>query len=240
MKVAPKLVFLFNDADGFGNAISNALQPNPSSPLHRLEDSFELSLEGYGIRDRKASGKIIHFVDHDGHYQVTILLMEDYEPPVLACAVNEVLASIKEESLSMMPTIVLPIVVSAAKLKLERKFSTTSDKVSIYGVQIGPETDITRTMVAKTQKPPLSLQIHHETLACFIQLVRVLDLPTCVLIGQSSEQFQKTSGEELEVINEMAELLTSMCSLSFLRERIKWNPTKTSKDDKEPWRALYG
>lgn len=125
-----------------------------------------------------------------------MLLMQDYEPPVLACAVNEVLSSMKEESFS----IVLPIVVAAPKLKLERKFSTTSDKVSLYGVQIGPETDITRTMVAKTQKPPLSMQIHHEPLACFIQLVRVLNLPTCVLFGRSSDQFQKTSGEELEVL----------------------------------------
>lgn len=125
-----------------------------------------------------------------------MILMQDYEPPVLTCAVNEVLASMKEESFS----IVLPIVVAAPKLKLERKFSTTSDKVSLYGVQIGPETDITRTMVAKTQKPPLSMQIHHEPLACFIQLVSVLNLPTCVLIGRSSDQFQKTSGEELEVL----------------------------------------
>lgn len=41
-----------------------------------------------------------------------MLLMQDYEPPVLACAVNEVLASMKEESFS----IVLPIVVAAPKL----------------------------------------------------------------------------------------------------------------------------
>ncbi|KAI8006896.1 hypothetical protein LOK49_LG07G02786 [Camellia lanceoleosa] len=242
MKVAPKLIFLFKDADGFGTSISDSLQPNPNSTtLRRLEDSFQLSLERYGIRDRKASGNIVHFVDHDGHYQVTLLLMQNYEPPVLVCAISEVLASINGESSSIIPTVVLPIIVATPNLKLERKYSTTSDKVSLYGVQIGPETDITQDMVAKTQKPPSSLQIHHEPLACFLQLVHVLKLPTFVLIGQSGQRkFQKGLGEELEMIYEIGELLTSISSLCFLRERITWNPTKTSKEVEEPWRALYG
>ncbi|KAF5960642.1 hypothetical protein HYC85_001851 [Camellia sinensis] len=234
MKVAPKLIFLFKDADGFGTSISDSLQPNPNSTtLRRLEDSFQLSLERYGIRDRKASGNIVHFV--------TLLLMQNYEPPVLVCAISEVLASINGESSSIVPTVVLPIIVATPNLKLERKYSTRSDKVSLYGVQIGPETDITRDMVAKTQKPPSSLQIHHEPLACFLQLVRVLKLPTFVLIGQSGQhKFQKDLGEELEMIYQIGELLTSISSLCFLRERITWNPTKTSKEVEEPWRALYG
>lgn len=242
MKVAPKLIFLFKDADGFGTSISDSLQPNPNSTtLRRLEESFQLSLERYGIRDRKASGNIVHFVDHDGHYQVTLLLMQNYEPPVLVCAISEVLASINGESSSIVPTVVLPIIVATPNLKLERKYSTRSDKVSLYGVQIGPETDITRDMVAKTQKPPSSLQIHHEPLACFLQLVRVLKLPTFVLIGQSGQhKFQKDLGEELEMIYQIGQLLTSISSLCFLRERITWNPTKTSKEVEEPWRALYG
>ncbi|KAL6986849.1 hypothetical protein U1Q18_001004 [Sarracenia purpurea var. burkii] len=241
MKVAPKLIFLFKDADGFGTSISDALQPNPNSTLRKLEDSFDLSLERYGIGDCRAAGDIVHFVDLDGHFQVTVLLMQNYEPPVLACAVNEVLASIKGENLSIMPTIVLPVIVAAPKLKLDQKYTASSDDVSLYGVQIGPETDITRAIVAKTQKPPLSLQIYHETFACFLQLVRVSKLPTFVLIGQSGQRkFQKNSGLELEMMYEIGELLTSISSLCFLRERITWNPTKISKDDKEPWRDLYG
>ncbi|PSS06480.1 Glycerol-3-phosphate acyltransferase [Actinidia chinensis var. chinensis] len=241
MKVAPKLIFLFKDADGFATAISDALQPNPNSNLRRLEDSFELSLERYGIKDRKASGNIVQFMDSDGNYQVTLLLMENYEPPILVCAISEVLASIKGESSSIMPTIVLPIMVPAQKLKLEGKHSKTSKKVSLYGLQTGQETDMTQSIVAKTQNPPLSLQIHHEPLACFLQLVRVSKLPTCVLIGQSGQhQLQKNLREELEMIYEMGELLTSISSMTFLRERIAWNPAKSSKDGEEPWRALYG
>ncbi|XAR55231.1 hypothetical protein NMG60_11035248 [Bertholletia excelsa] len=235
MKVGEKLIFLFKDAEGFGTAIADALQPNPNSTMQRLEDSFDLSLERYDIKDRKASGNVVHFVDHGGQYQVTVLLMQIYEPPVLVCAINEVLASIIGESSSSLPMIVLPIMVAASKLKLERKYSKTSDKVSLYGMQIGPETEITQAIAAKTHKPPSSLQIHYEPLACFLQLVRVIRLPSFLLIGQSSDL-----GQELEMINEMGELLTGISSLCFLRERITWNPTRTTKDGEEPWRALYG
>ena len=69
--------------------------------------------------------------------------MENYEPPILVCAISEVLASIKGESSSIMPTIVLPIMVAAQKLKLEGKHSKTIKKVSLYGLQTGPETDTT-------------------------------------------------------------------------------------------------
>lgn len=66
MKTAPKLIFLLKDADGFGASISDALQPNPNSILRRLDYSFDLSLERYGIKHYKASGDITHYVDDNG------------------------------------------------------------------------------------------------------------------------------------------------------------------------------
>ncbi|XP_059661292.1 uncharacterized protein LOC132307516 [Cornus florida] len=242
MKVAPKVIFLIRDADGFGTVISDALQPNPNSSLRRLEESFELSLqERYGIKDHKASGNIVHFVDEKGLYEVSLLLLQNYEPPILACVVNEVLASITGEDSSTMPTVVFPFIVAASKLKWEGKSSLTNNKVSLYGIQIGPETDVTRVMLAKTQKPPSTLQIHHESVACCLQLIRVLKLPTFFLIGQCGRHTSsKALAEELEVIYEMGDLLSSISCLSFLRERITWNPVKTSRDSEEPWRALYG
>uniref|UniRef100_A0A5B7BHE4 DUF7894 domain-containing protein n=1 Tax=Davidia involucrata TaxID=16924 RepID=A0A5B7BHE4_DAVIN len=241
MKVAPKIIFLFKDADGFGTAISDALQPNPNSSLRRLEESFELSLqERYGIKDCKASGDMVHFVDDNGLFQVSVLLLQNYEPPILVCAVNEVLASITGENSSTMPTLVLPFMVGASKLKWEGK-NSSMNKVSLYGMQIGQEIDISEAMFSKTQKPPSQLQIHHEPLACCLQLIRVLKLPSFVLIGQSGQHLSnKASGEELEVIYEIGKLLANNFCLSFSRERITWNPTKTSRDSEEPWRALYG
>ncbi|KAA8524904.1 hypothetical protein F0562_011327 [Nyssa sinensis] len=240
MKVAPYIIFLFKDADGFGTSISDALQTNPNSSRRRLEESFELSLqERYGIKDCKASGDIVHFVDDNGFYKVSVLLLQNYEPPILVCAVNEVLASIMGENSSTMPTLVLPFMVAASKLKWENKNSSMNNKVSLYGMQIGQATDISEAMSGKTQKPPSQLQIHHEPLACCLQLIRVLKLPAFVLIGQSGLS-NKALGEELEVIYEIGKLMANFFCLSFLRERIAWNPKKTSRDGEEPWRALYG
>ncbi|CAK9167177.1 unnamed protein product [Ilex paraguariensis] len=239
MKVAPNVIFLFKDADGCGTAIADALQPNPNSTLKRLEDSFELSLECYGIKDRKASGNIVHFVDDNGLFQVSVLLLQIYDPPILACAINEVLASIAAENLSTMPTIVSPFIVTASKLKLENGSRVINNQVSLYGTQVGPETDIMQAISSKIQKPPSSLRIHHEPLACFLQLVRALKMPTYFLIGQAGQRLShKTSGEE--VICEIGELLASTLSLCFIRESITWNPTKTTRNNEEPWRALYG
>ncbi|KAM1713666.1 hypothetical protein TB2_023905 [Malus domestica] len=170
MKVGSKVVFLLRDSEGFGEAISAAFRPNPSNST--VEESFELSLERYGIQNCKASEILRHFLDHQGLYE------------------------------------------------------------------IGSETSISKAMATETQKPPPSLRIHHEPLACFLQLVRVLKLPTYVLIGQRGQRI--SDKEEFQILYEIGELLASTLNLSFSRDKITWNPTRKSKDDREPWRALYG
>ncbi|XP_057961296.1 uncharacterized protein LOC131153182 [Malania oleifera] len=242
MKVASKIIFLFKDADGVGAAISDALHPNPSSTLQRLEESFELSLERYGVKDLKASGSIIHFVDDGGAYQVSLLLLQIYKPPILVCVLNEVLALLIGEEPSSMPTIVVPCLFSASKLTWKTRNSTLNvSKASLYGIQVGANTDITESMITKTQIPPSSLQIYDEPIACFLQLVRVLKVPAFILIGQRGQHLSgKALGEELEILYEIGELLASTFDLRFLRERVMCNPRDKSRDVEEPWRALYG
>lgn len=241
MKTAEKVILLFKGDDGFATAISDGLQPNPSSSLQTLKDSFDLSLEHCGIKE-KASGDIIHFVDSDGLYQVSILLLQKYEPPILACAVNEVITSVAGENSLNMPTLIIPFLVAASKLKLESKSSVTNFNVSLHGLQIGSETDTSKALLSKTQKLPSSLQIHYEPLACSVQLVRVTKIPAFILVGKSGQnQSPKSSEEEFKVLCEMGDILASISSsLSFIKEGITWNPTKTSKENVEPWRALYG
>ncbi|KAJ0112146.1 hypothetical protein Patl1_01793 [Pistacia atlantica] len=214
MKVASKIIFLLKDPEGLIAPIVNALHFNPNSSLRRLDESFELSLEHYGIKEKKAGGELVHFLDDRGNYQVSVLLLQNYEPPSLVCAINEVLAHISAAS---------------------------GSKVSLYGLQIGPETNITQAMTARIKKPAASLQIHYEPLACFLQLVRVLKLPTLILIGQGSTSHSDKSSEgKLEILYEIGELLANNTGLCFLRDKILWKPTETSKDAREPWRALYG
>ncbi|KAI4308586.1 hypothetical protein L6164_031644 [Bauhinia variegata] len=212
MKVAPKVVFLFRDREGFASAILDSLHPNSPSSLRRLEDSFELSLEGYGITDHKASGNIFHYVDDQGIYQVSVVAMQHYEPPVISCAVNEVLAKIAGDKSSLTPTLL-----------------------------IGEETGISQTLVAITLKPPSSLQIYHETCACFLHFARVLKLSTFFLIGQTGQHSRsKSTKGELEILHAISEILSSTTGLHFSKDKITWNPTMTAKESKEPWRALYG
>ncbi|CAI9106447.1 OLC1v1005606C1 [Oldenlandia corymbosa var. corymbosa] len=237
MKVARKVILLFKDgSSGGGESFADALQPNPNSKIQRLEDSFELSLEKYGIKDQKASGNVFQFVNADGVVEVSIFLLDNYATPLLACALNEVFAAILGEDPSNIPTLVVPFLVEASKLKFENKNSKITD-TSLYGWRFGPVNDSTQAIVSKIQTPP-EMQINHEQLACMLHLVRLLDVPTFVLVGKFS--LRSPSNESLQVINEIGDYVAKFSSLSFIKERVKWSPPKSSKIDEEPWRALYG
>ncbi|GMH12555.1 hypothetical protein Nepgr_014396 [Nepenthes gracilis] len=242
MKVGPKLVFLFNDPEGFGAAIYDAVQPRPNSFFQRSKESFELSLGRYGIEDHKACGDIVHFTDGNGQLSVSMLLMQYCEPPILACAVNEVLGLITEENLLTTMTLTLPFVVPSSKLKSEEKNASMDNKITIYGAQVGPEAEFTHALISKVQGMPPSLQIHYEPLACLLHFVRVLKFPTALLIGQRGQHLSsKAPREELEVVCEMGQILASSFSLCFAEERVKLNLGKSSKlAEEQPWRALYG
>ncbi|GFQ07107.1 hypothetical protein PHJA_002854800 [Phtheirospermum japonicum] len=229
MKVATKVILLLNGGDGLAAAISGGLITSPNSNLQTLKESFGLPLDSYGIKDQKASGQIIHFVNSNGHYEVSILLLQNYKPPILACALNEVLLKLAGDDLSTVPTLVVPSIVPESKLKQENKYSVKSDNGSVYGIKLGPKTDVTEALSSKLQNPPPFLQIYREDLATLLHLVNVMKLPTIVLIGQSSQ-----------VICQLGEHLASVSSLSFSKDKTVQNPTKTSRDDKEAWRALYG
>ncbi|GLT51122.1 hypothetical protein SLA2020_245550 [Shorea laevis] len=240
MKLAPKVVFLFRDSEGFASSIADALHPSPSSSAQRVEHPLELPLDRYGIRDQMARGLIVNFIVN-GIHQVSMVLLDNYEPPILACAVNEVLSQILETSSSML-MIIAPFLVPSSKIKLEsRSLMRNCSKVPLYSVQVGSETDTSRAVAAKTDTAPSSLQIHYEPLACFLQLVNVLKLPTSILIGQRSQSFSdKAFSKELEALYKIGELLESTTSLCFSKDMISWNPSKSSGDGEEPWRALYG
>ncbi|KAB2610768.1 hypothetical protein D8674_018800 [Pyrus ussuriensis x Pyrus communis] len=186
MKVGSKVVFLLRYSEGFGEAISAAFGPSPSN--YTVEESFELSLELYGIQNCKASGILRHFLDPQGQYEVPVLLME-YEPPILACGI----------------------------------------------IEIHPQ--FLQSLPPRLWQPKPRSHRHHEHLACFLQLVRILKLPIYVLIGQRGHISDK---EEFQILYEIGELLASTLNLSFSRDKITWNPTRKSKDDREPWCALYG
>lgn len=127
--------------------------------------------------------------------------MENYEPPILACALHEVLSKLSGDDHSTVPTLVVPFILPESKLKIEHKYSGKSDKVSVYGMKLGPKTDVSESLSSRLQKSPPFSQISHEELALFLHLVNVMKLPTVVLIGVTGQRISsKNSNEELEVL----------------------------------------
>lgn len=131
---------------------------------------------------------------------MSVLLLQKYEPPILACALNEVLLQLGGHHLSTVPTLIVPVVVSESKLKQENKYPRKNDKASVYGIKLGPTTDLTEALSSRFQKSPPLSQIYLEELAVLLHLVNVIKLPTVVLIGVSDQRISnKNSEEELEV-----------------------------------------
>lgn len=247
MKLAPIVIFLVKDSEGFASAISGALRPNPPFTVTTLDECFEFSLEDYAIKDQKASGSIVHYLDDKGIFQVSVLILQSYEPPVLACALDVVLSHISGErsasSSKAKPTLVVPSVITSSKLKWESKTVTKNDRTGLlYGTEVGPETDISRSMGAKVKKLPSTSQIYYEQLACLYRLIQILNIPAFFVVGRTTGRSlsNQAAGEEIQILSEMGELLADSLPISFSKEGIVWNPKETSKDVKEPWRALYG
>ncbi|XP_068638131.1 uncharacterized protein [Aristolochia californica] len=242
MKVASKVIFLVKDC--YGDAISDALQPSPISSLRKEEIPFDLSLEKYGVKKQKASGKVVNFVDDQECPKVSILLLHNYKPPIAACAVFEVLTTILTESSSNVSEFLLPSVVSSPKFTLIQKVADLlleDQKATIYGAQVGPVTDFIQSIVNKIQKLPSDFQVSSEPLACFLQVVRVLELPTVLLVGSvRPHQNESSTDQELEALFNVVEFTASHLGFSVHKDLLCLNTAKKLKEHQEPWQAWYG
>ncbi|XP_039000924.1 uncharacterized protein LOC120126967 [Hibiscus syriacus] len=158
-----------------------------------------------------------------------MVMIDHSEPPALPHAIYSVLTKIvdAEHISSTVPTIISPFLVPASKLKLEGRLMTTnSGKLPLYGIQVGPETDVSRAIASKTQKPPPpSLQIHYEPLACFLHLVHASNLPTSIIVVQRSQSpFNQALNVDLQTLCEIGELAAKAAS----------------GGGGEPWRTFHG
>lgn len=139
--------------------------------------------------------------------QVSVLILQSYEPPVLACALDVVLSHISGErsasSSKAKPTLVVPSVITSSKLKWESKTVTKNDRTGLlYGTEVGPETDISRSMGAKVKKLPSTSQIYYEQLACLYRLIQILNIPAFFVVGRTTGRSlsNQAAGEEIQVL----------------------------------------
>ncbi|XP_078439510.1 period circadian protein [Wolffia australiana] len=240
MKTAQKkTVILVNDEAGLGVAISDSLRVSPGSDLSRKQSNIHLSLEKYGVKDAADPCSRIDFVDKSGSHQVTIILLPNFQPPVAACAANEIMELIMSQCTSDPPIILLPIPQASLKFDQDSKKSMMFDgAAAIFGVEVSPATEITEEFLSGTPKPP-SFVLKCEVFSCLVLMLQILKLPS-LLIGANVDQGGlSASGQDLQEITQIGEYLAKLTRLSFSKESINWRE-KGKRKSQEPWRALYG
>lgn len=232
------MLFLVRDAAGYGAALADALRPPPG--LTRESSPFELPLGKYGLDGEKACAELLSFSDSSGSPQVTIFVLPDYKPPLAACVVNEVLELISSEATSTERTLIVPYITRSSSYHHGTEHATKASTV-LHGAEIGATTDYTHLLVGGTTKPPTSLQIRSEPILCLLEMVRVLKMPTVLLVTSGGQQQGKSSTvSDLEVLQSLGEHLAKHTALEFSKGTVLKRGIEKSRIDQEPWRELYG
>lgn len=241
MRFAAKIIFLVRDPDGFGPAISNSLLPSPGSSLTKSESILDLSLASYGVNDLRASVDVINFLDPQGLPQVSVILLPNFGPPIAACAVREVLSAIVSESHSGQLTIILPSIMKVLKINGEVMHLPSSElEIALYAAEIGATTDFTQALIAKATSISSSLQLNCEPLACLVHMIRVLGMPSVLLVASDGRsQNRRTADYELEALCKVGQFLADHMGLTFSKDGLHHKQVERPRAAQEPWRALY-
>ncbi|XP_047077583.1 uncharacterized protein LOC124687900 [Lolium rigidum] len=239
MRVASRVVVLVRDVAGYGAALADALRPSPG--LTRDSSPFELPLAKYGLSDEKASGELVSFSDSTGAPQVSLFVLPDYRPPVAACAMNEILALISSEVPSVQPVLIVPFITRPSSYYHGMVNSTkTGQLTTLHASQIGVSNEFTHLLVDGTTKPPPSMQIRSEPILCLLEMVRVLKIPTVLLVTSGGQRQSKSSSDsDLEVLQCVGDHLARHINLEFSNETVIEMGVEKSQSIQEPWRELY-
>jgi hypothetical protein len=238
MRVASRVLVLVRDAAGYGAALADALHPPPG--LTREAAPLELPLAKYGLDREKASVELLSFSDSSGSPQVSIFVVPDYKPPLAACVMNEVLELISAESTSTERVLIVPFITRSSSYHHGTEHATKASPV-LHGADLGAATDFTQLLVDGTTKPPTSLQIRSEPIVCLLEMVRVLKMPTVLLVTSGGQQQGKSSTvSDLEMLQCVGQHLARHTNLEFSKESVLERGIEKSPIVQEPWRELYG
>ncbi|WVZ74854.1 hypothetical protein U9M48_022978 [Paspalum notatum var. saurae] len=238
MRVAPRVLVLVRDAAGYGAALADALRPPRG--LTRESSPLEIPLGKYGLDGEKASGELLSFSDASGSPLVSIFVLPDYKPPLAACVMNEVLELISSEATSTERVLIVPFITRSSGYHHEMEHATKTSPV-LYGAEIGAANDFTHLFVGGTTEPPASLQLRSEPILCLLEMVRVLKMPTVLLVISGGQKQRKSSTvSDLEVLQCIGEHLAKHINLEFSKETVLETGIEQSPIVQEPWRELYG
>lgn len=233
------MLVVVRDAAGYGAALADAL--HPPRGLTRESSPLEFPMGKYGLDGEKASGELLSFSDASGSPRVSIFVLSDYKPPLAACVMNEVLELISSEPPSTERVIIIPFITRSSIYHEGTEHATKASPV-LHGAELGATTDLTHSFVDGTTEPPASLQIRSEPISCLLEMVRVLKMPTVLLVASSGGQKQGKSStvSDLEVLQCIGEHLARHISLEFSKETVLERGIEKSPIVQEPWRELYG
>ncbi|KAL5206975.1 hypothetical protein ABZP36_031410 [Zizania latifolia] len=239
MRVASRILILVRDAAGYGAALADAFGPTPG--LTREFAPLELPLDKYGLHGEKASGELVNFSYSSGSPQVSFFVLPDYKPPVAACAMNEILALISSEAPSTQPTLIVPFITRSSNYYHGMVHGAKIGPLAtLHGAEIGETTEFTQMLVDGTIKPPQSLQMHSEPILCLLEMVRVLNIPTVLLVASGGNHQGKSSSDaDLEVLQCVGDHLARHINLEFIKETVLGRGIEKSPVFQEPWRELY-
>jgi hypothetical protein len=131
------------------------------------------------------------------YFQVSVIVLPDYKPPLAACAMNEVLEWVSFEATSAERVLIVPFIPILSSYHHGMIHASKALPV-LHGAEIGATTDFTHLLVDGTTKPPTSLQIRSEPILCLLEMAQVLKIPTVLLVASGGQQ-QVSADSDLEV-----------------------------------------
>lgn len=165
---------------------------------------------------------------------MSFFVLPDYRPPVAACAMNEILALISSEAPSIQPVLIVPFITRPSSA------TKTGQLTTLHAAEIGASNEFTHLFVDGTTKTPPSLQIRSEPIQCLLEMVRVLKIPTVLLVTSGGQhQGKSSSGSDLEVLQCVGDHVAKHINLEFSKEIVIETGVEKSASIQEPWRELY-
>jgi hypothetical protein len=114
---------------------------------------------------------------------------------------NEILALISSEAPSVQPVLIVPFITRPSSYYHGMVHATkTGQLTALHAAEIGASNEFTHLLVDGTTKPPPSLQIRSEPILCLLEMVRVLKIPTVLLVTSGGQHHGRSSSDsDLEV-----------------------------------------
>jgi len=237
MEVGKKVVVLYNGGRGGVTHFAEALG-SEATALQRVVSRFpwkDSSGEG------KGSSEIVHFKDHTGETQVSLIVIRE-EVPASACGrvVHELFHYLLSNAPIQSPDfcILLPAILRMPGSTVE--VDSRSKNVNIFTAFVNGTPENTGTWDHLPKLPP-TFTLRDGILAYMIHYAHATGLPTQLLVGPSPQGVAAPNNESIEALHMLGDVVGRHTGLPFSKQ----NPAKVGNlapmldSVEDDWRRLY-